>query len=102
MWTGAKSNFSLREIRFGNGRHGAGSPEERAIFLFYANRNERMSEWMDQPDSFPKQLWPNALNVAARARNPTVLFQCILAICGDLGSTGRERKRKEPSYVVPS
>lgn len=96
----AKSNFSLREIRFG--QQGLPEEEEQQRLQFYADRNEHMEQWIDEPEMVPKHLWRHGLTTAARARDPSVLFSSLIAISGDLGSIRSGRKRKRPTVFDPS
>lgn len=108
-----KSNFSLREVRGEDDAYGNDANTEGNVFrendqrrlAFYADRNEHMAQWIEKPtDTVPnKDLWPRVLTVAAATpgADPSVLFRCLMAISGDLGTVKRTRKRRRPAYFEP-
>ena len=95
----AKSNFSLREIRF---RDEIPERQVEQKLQYYAQRNRSMEKWIDDPTTVPVHLWSDALNVAVQAGNPSVLFRSLFALRGDLGSIRRKRKRTRTSIFTPS
>lgn len=100
----AKFNFSLREVQLEGGgevARGFFTEEQQRLLAFYVDRNERMEHWMEYPFSVPENLRPELLHVAAQG-NPSVLFQSLLAIRGELGTAKRTRKRKCPAFLKPS
>jgi len=102
----ARRNFSLRDVATAHhplGQNDLSGDEDQRLLQFFANRNERMDEWMEHPaDSVPKHLWPNVLHVASRGGDPSVLFRSLIAISGDLAPSKRTRKRRPPTYYAPS
>lgn len=100
----AMLNFSLREVRALNNGNSIFTAEERRLLAFYVDRNERMDQWIEDPNSrasVPEKLRSNVLCVAAQAGDPSVLFRALLAIKGDLGFTKRTRKRKRSEFSQP-
>jgi len=90
-----KSNFSLRVVI-------SMYPEEdRQLLDFYANRNKQMAQWRERPKTLVPQLIPKVLHVASQG-HPSVLFQSLLAIAGDLDTVKRKRNRKGPVHLKPS
>ena len=75
--------------------------DEENLLQLYFDRNERLAQWVDNPMTVPRLLWPEAIELALEAGEDT-LFQSLLALSGHaLGSMQGKRKRKRPSYYKP-
>lgn len=95
----ARCNTSLRSMRF---RHDRPTLEVQRKLDFYMNRNKRLDEWIARPAGLPSHLWSDALHVASRASDPSVLYRSVLAIKDKLDLTRRKRKRRKPDLFKPS
>jgi len=94
-----KNNFSLRSVD-GNQRF-----PERDIFdaddktrlVFYADRNERLDQWVNNPEKVgERKVWPDALGLAESA-GPSALFRGLRSVLGgDYVSLPAGRKRTHP------
>jgi len=102
---GVKNNFSLRAVKF-ESRIGEfdwfGSAEDKQTLAFCANRNKRLDQWVNNPKTVERKVWPEALNLAESA-GPNALFRGLRTVLeSDYGSVPGGRKRKRPQYYAPS
>ena len=100
-----KNNFSLRSV---DGNHSF--PPERDLFdaddktrlLFYADRNERLDQWVDNSETVGRKVWPEALKLAEQA-GPDSLFRGLRSVLGgDFVKLRAGRKHQRPQYYAPS
>ena len=104
-----KNNFSLRSV---DGKESRPFGRERDIFdnndkprlVFYANRNENLDQWVDNPETVKQQkVWPDVLSLAERA-GPDSLFRGLRSVLGSdyvsLRAAGREAHASQ--HYVPS
>jgi len=98
-----KNNFTLLSVKgeIGNERVNLfGSAEDKQTLVFYANRNERLDQWVDNPDSVDQKVWPEALGLAQRA-GPDALFRGLRSTLGsDYVRLLGERKHKRPQFCA--
>ena len=97
-----KNNFSLRSIR---GERPSGrdifDDDDKARLVFYANRNERLDQWVDNPEPVDRKVWPEALGLAEQA-GPNSFFRGLRSVLqSDYVSLQAGRKRKRPQYYAP-
>jgi len=101
-----KNNFSLRSVKFVK----AQLPEidlfdanDKLRLAFYANRNKRLDQWADNPETVSdRKVWPEALKLAEQA-GPDSLFRGLRSVLADDSAGLRVgRKRKRPQYYAPS
>jgi len=99
-----KNNFSLHSVK-GKMRNDDlfGTAEDKQTLAFYANRNESLDQWVDNPETIVEQkVWPNALGLAERA-GPSALCRGLHSVLEtDYVSLKRGRKRKRTQYYTPS
>ena len=105
-----KNNFSLRSVK-GTMRDvdvDVASDlferdEDKKTLAFYAKRNERLDQWVDNPEIVEQgKVWPEVLSLAQRA-GPTALFRGLRSVLErDCVSLPGGRKRKRPQYYTPS
>ena len=69
-----KNNFSLQSLKgnlsflYRDGRNLFESAEDKQRLAFYANRNESLDQWVDNPQTIiDRKVWPEALGLAERA-----------------------------------
>ena len=92
----ARNNFSLRRVKgkLSDGTDFFDSDDDEQRLAFYANRNESLDQWVDNPETFDQEVWPEALSLAERA-GPEALFRGLRSVLGrDYVSLPGERKRK--------
>jgi len=79
------------------------SAEDKHRLAFYANRNESLDQWVNNPTTVEQQkVWPKALNLAERA-GPSALFRGLRSVLqSDYVKLSSKRKRKRPQYYAPS
>jgi len=65
-------------------------------------RNKKMAEWIEKPSTITKCVWPDALASAAEVADPSLLFQALRTVGSELGPSAGKRKRKRPSFYIPS
>lgn len=104
-----KNNFSLRSVTGRQIRHGdfanAGAglfdeDDDQQRLAFYADRNQRVEQWVENPETVVDQkVWPDALMLAQRA-GPDSLFRGLRSVFESeyvnttgLLRGGRKRKR---------
>jgi len=88
-----KENFSLQAlIGRCNGRD-LFNDDDKLRLVFYADRNERLDQWVDNPEKVDCKVWPEALKLAERA-GPDSLFRGLQSALGsDYVSLGAKRRR---------
>jgi len=65
---------------------------------FYMNRNKLLSQWIDNPQSVPKHLWPKVLVLARQAGHES-LYKSLHSIAEELGKAKPYRKRQRQSVL---
>ena len=105
-----KNNFSLQSVKarildvFMVESDLFDSVDEKQRLAFYANRNERLDQWVDNPETVEQQkVWPKVLALAEKAGSDP-LFRGLRSVLGrDYVSlpNGRKRKRPRPNYYAP-
>ena len=70
---------------------------------FYANRNENLNQWVDNPETVEqRKVWPEALGLAQRA-GPDALFRSLRSVLeSDYVIPKGGRKRQRPQHLAPS
>jgi len=72
-------------------------PVFRARIQFYLDRNARLEQWIQNPASVPRELWPEAMKLALDAGHG-ILYAFLRALAGSqsdsLQQKSGERKRK--------
>jgi len=58
-----------------------GRETDQQRLAFYANRNERLKEWVEKPDVVGRELWPEALSLSQQA-GPDALFKSLCNVLG--------------------
>ena len=80
-----KNNFSLRSVQAVTHTQGIpdlfGTAEDKQRLSFYANRNESLDQWADNPETVNQKVWPEALGLAQRA-GPDALFRGLRLTLG--------------------
>jgi len=104
LFQAIKNNFRLRCVQ-GN-RDDGGSifdANDKTRLVFYANRNQHLARWVDNPEKVAAQkVWPEALKLAEKA-GPNLLFCGLRSVLeSDYVSLPAGRKRKRPQFYVPS
>jgi len=76
---------------------------DQTRLVFYADRNERLDQWMDNPETVEHKVWPDALKLVEKA-GPNFLFRGLRSVLGgdSTGSRCGKRKRKRPQFYIPS
>ena len=70
-----KHNFSLRSVKGEQiGRRDLFNDNDKKRLVFYANRNERLDQWVENPETVDQKVWPDALQLAQKA-GPDFLFR---------------------------
>jgi len=78
------------------------SAEDKKKLAFYTNRNESLDQWVDNPKTVDRKLWPEALGLAQSA-GPDSLFPGLRSVLeSEYVSLPGARKRKRPQYYAPS
>ena len=99
-----QNNFSLRSLKaeLSYGEHLFDNDDKQTL-AFYANRNESLDQWVDNPETVKQQkVWPEALSLAERA-GPDAFFRGLRSVLqSDHGSLPGGRKRKRPQFYTPS
>ena len=101
-----RNNFCLRSV-VGKVRDGPFDVDRADLFAeedeqrleFYFDRNQRVVEWVENPATVHRDVWPEALKLAERA-GPDTLFQSMRALSGD-GIGLKKGKRKRASEPAP-
>ena len=86
-----KDNFRLRSVK-----SGIFNQHDTQRLLLYANRNERLDQWVDNPVTVQQKVWPDALTLAEKA-GPDFLFRGLRSVLGsDSTCLQGARKHKDP------
>ena len=100
-----KNNFTLLSVKAmtTTNTRDVFDDNDKQTLAFYANRNESLDQWVDNPELVEQQkLWPEALGLAERA-GPEALFCGLRSVLErDYVSLPRSRKRKRTQYYTPS
>jgi len=101
-----QSNFSLRSLTVKLGHFRADTDlfddHDKERLEFYANRNEHLDQWADNPETVTQKVWPDALKLAERA-GPDSLFRGLRSVLESDGvKLHARRKRKHPQFYAPS
>ena len=100
-----EKNFSLLSVKGEIGYDGSDlfdSAEDKQTLAFCAKRNECLDQWVENPETFDRKVWPEALSLAERA-GPAALFRGLHSVLeSDYVKLPAGRKRKRPRYYVPS
>ena len=96
-----ENNFSLRSVQADRDGRSIFDDDDETRLTFFADRNERLDQWMDNPETVEQKVWPEALKLAEKS-GPNSLFRGLRSVLGG-DSTGLRvgRKRKRPQYYVP-
>jgi len=86
-----KQNFSLRSLKASFVGSSVFTDDDENLLQFYLERNERLAQWVANPGSVPRLLWPEALGLALESGEDT-LYRSLQAVLGE--STLGQRKRK--------
>ena len=91
-----KNNFSLRSVK-GEEAFRRGDPfnhNDKRRLVFYANRNERLDQWVDNPETVDQKVWPEALQLAQKAGPDSLYRGMRLVLESDYVKIPGARKRK--------
>ena len=89
-----KNNFSLRSVESRLDRRDLFNDDDKLRLVFYADRNESLDQWVDNPETVDRKVWPEALTLAEKA-GPDSFFRGLRSILGgDSMSVQSGRKRK--------
>ena len=77
--------------------------DDETRLTFFADRNERLDQWVDKTETVNRKVWPEALTLAEKA-GPDSLFRGLRSVLESdhIMSTQSGRKRKRPQFYVPS
>ena len=96
-----KNNFSLQFIWGEHRERDIFEEDDEARLFFYADRNERLDQWVDNAETVDRKVWPDALKLAEKA-GPDSLFRGLRSVLeNDHTSSRSGRKRKRPQFYVP-
>ena len=97
-----KKNFSLRTVTAGLQDESIFNEDDTRRLVFYADRNDRLDQWVVNPEKVDRMVWPEALQLADEA-GPDSLFRGLRSVLeSDYVSLRGGRKRKRPQYYAPS
>ena len=100
-----ENNFTLLSVKgiLDDGTDFFDSDDDKQRLAFYANRNERLDRWADNPEIVEqRKVWPEALNLAQKA-GPNALFRGLRSVFeSDYVSLPGSRKRKRPQHNTPA
>lgn len=65
---------------------------EQKRVAFYMDRNERLGKWLDNPETVPQELWPEALKLTLDA-GKNILYESLCTRCLAAKGLCRGRKR---------
>ena len=95
-------NFFLQSVKVERYGENAIVEDCREQLKFCTDRNVRLAQWIDNPASVPRSLWPEALQLARKAGYDTLYSSLRQVLESDFVSPQRGRKRKRPHYYAPS
>jgi len=97
-----KNNFSLRSVESRYEQRDLFNDDDKLRLVFYADRNERLDQWVDNPQAVDRKVWPDALQLAQKA-GPDSVYRGLQSVLGsDYVSLPGARKRKRPQHSSPS
>ena len=97
-----KDNFSLQALIGIQSERDIFDDEEKARLVFYADRNQRLDQWVDNPESVEGKVWPDSLALAEKA-GPSSLFRGLRSVLGrDYVSLQSGRKCKHAQSYAQS
>ena len=102
-----QSNFSLRSLTakvlgFWADTDLFDDDHNKKRLEFYADRNEQLDQWVDNPETVAQKVWPEALKLAERA-GPDSLFRGLRSVLGsDCVKSHAVRKHKRTQLYAPS
>ena len=98
-----KKNFRLRFVQGDRDGGSIFDDDDKTRLTFFADRNERLDRWVDNPEQVDDQkVWPEALGLAEQA-GPDSLFRGLRSVLeSDFVSLRAGRKRKRPQFYLPS
>ena len=97
-----KRNYSLQQVQ-----HDFDPPEfdaaDQSKLDLYLERNKRLAQWVENPATVPRHLWPDATKLALEA-GESALFASLRTVLGSdyTSSLCGKRKRKRPQYYEAS
>jgi len=103
-----KRNFNLRSVDpqmpTSNYRNESlFDDEQKQLLQVYFSRNEQLAEWIENPASVPRHLWPEALTLAMEAGEGSLFGSLRTVLGSDYGSSiSSKRKRKRPQHYTSS
>jgi len=98
-----ENNFSLRSVQGDRDGESIFDDDDETKLTFFADRNERLDQWVDNPETLERKVWPEALKLAEKEAIPNSLFRGLHSVLeSDHMSLPRGRKRKRPQFFVPS
>ena len=91
-----KNNFSLRAVAAEASRSGTDLfDNDKQTLAFYAIRNESLDQWVDNPETVDRKVWPEAFNLAQRA-GPDALFRGLRSVVESDYVKGKGKRRSPP------
>ena len=90
-----KQNFSLRSLKvdFTGGR-AFFTDDDKKQLQFYFDRNKCMAQWVANPDTIPRLLWPDALGLALEAGEDSLYLSLQAVLGNEVESAVGKKKRK--------
>ena len=76
------------------------SAEDKQRLAFYANRNESLDQWADNPETVNQKVWPEALGLAQRA-GPDALFRGLRSTLGSDNVSWKGRRSAKVQSAPP-
>ena len=93
-----KRNFSLRSLKANFAGRAFFTEDDKMLLEFYFDRNARLAQWVANPATVPRLLWPDALGLALEAGEDS-LYRSLQAVLGDeVESALGQRKRKRQAH----
>jgi len=103
LFHAVKNNFSLRSVTYEIFRQTTDlfdRAEDKQTLAFYANRNERLVRWADNPETVEPKVWPDALGLAQRA-GPDALFRGLRSTLGSDNVSWKGRRSAKVHSAPP-
>lgn len=90
-----RNNFTLLSMKVSGSHQELGfNDDEKAQLVFYANRNQNLSKWVNNPEMLDPKVWPEALHLAEQA-GPNSCYRGLQWVLGKKTNDdpiGRKRK----------